>query len=176
MRRYFTVILLVFCSFLLQCTVFKRLNLGGISPNLLVIVTASIGFMRNEKSGLLVGFFSGLLVDVFFGDIIGFYALLYMYIGYINGKFSRIFYPQDIKLPIALITLSDISFGLLCYVFLYLLQGKFDFPYYMMHIILPEAVYTIVVSLLFYPLFLHIYNRLDDLDRREAEIARQNKR
>lgn len=171
MRRKITAFLLIFCCFLLQCTVFKSLNLGGISPNLLIVITSSIGVMTDEKSGLLVGFFSGLLIDVFFGDIIGFYALLYMYIGYINGKFSRIFYPEDIKLPICLITLSDISFGFICYVFLYLLQGKFNFPYYLVHIILPEAVYTIVISLVLYPLLLHINRKLEERERKEAELV-----
>lgn len=171
MRRNITAFLLIFICFLLQCTVFKRLSFGGISPNLLIIVTASIGFMRDEKSGLLVGFFCGLFIDVFFGDIIGFYALIYMYIGYMNGKFSRIFYPEDIKLPLALISLSDLCYGLLCYVFLYLLQGKFDFIYYAIHIIIPEVVYTIVISIVLYPIILQIYKNLDKRDRSDTELV-----
>ena len=71
----------------MQCTVFRALAFGGIVPNLLIVLTASFGFMRGEKNGLLIGFFSGLLVDIFFGSVIGFYALVYMYIGYANGKF-----------------------------------------------------------------------------------------
>ena len=103
---------IMFFCFILQCTLFKRLSFGGISPNLLLITTTSLGFMRGEKQGLLAGFVSGLFVDIFFGDVIGLYAMLYMYIGYLNGKFSRIFYPEDIKLPLALITLSDLSYGM----------------------------------------------------------------
>jgi rod shape-determining protein MreD len=125
-------------------------------------VTASIGFMRNEKSGLLVGFFCGLFIDVFFGDIIGFYALIYMYIGYLNG---------NIKLPLALISLSDLCYGLLCYLFLYLLQGKLNFIYYALHIIIPEVVYTIVISIVLYPIILQIYKHLDKKDRSETELV-----
>ena len=87
--------------------VFQGLDFGGIVPNLMIVLTASFGFMRGEKTGLLIGFFCGLLVDIFFASVIGFYALLYMYIGYMNGKFAQIFYPQDIKLPVALILCSD---------------------------------------------------------------------
>ena len=91
MKRFLITTVLIFICFLLQCTVFHALAFGGIVPNLLIVLTASFGFMRGEKTGLLIGFFCGLLVDIFFGNTIGFYALLYMYIGYMNGKFCTIF-------------------------------------------------------------------------------------
>ena len=46
-------IFIMFFCFLLQCTMFKKLSFGGISPNLLIITTTSVGFMRGEKQGLL---------------------------------------------------------------------------------------------------------------------------
>lgn len=161
MKRFLVTVFFVFICFLLQCTVFRALAFGGIVPNLLIVLTASFGFMQGEKSGLLIGFFSGLLVDIFFGSVIGFYALLYMYIGYANGKFNAIFYPEDIKLPITLILCSDFFYGLICYVILFLLRGKFDFQYYLVHIILPEIVYTIVVTLFLYPVLLSVNRRLE---------------
>lgn len=130
LRRGLITAFLIFICFLLQCTVFRALAFGGIVPNLLIVLAASFGFMRGEKTGLLIGFVCGLLVDIFFGNTIGFYALLYMYIGYMNGKFCIIFYPQDIKLPIALILGSDLFYGFICYVILFLLRSRFDFGYY----------------------------------------------
>ena len=163
---------IMFFCFILQCTLFKRLSFGGISPNLLLITTTSLGFMRGEKQGLLAGFVSGLFVDIFFGDVIGLYAMLYMYIGYLNGKFSRIFYPEDIKLPLALITLSDLSYGMVCYIVLFLLRGRLIFLYFFFHIILPETVYTIVMSIILYPILLTIYKRLNiDEDRSETDFV-----
>lgn len=169
MKRGIVTAVLIFICFLLQCTVFRALSFGGIVPNLLIVLTASFGFMRGEKTGLLIGFFCGLLVDIFFASVIGFYALLYMYIGYMNGKFCTIFYPQDIKLPIALILGSDFSFGIVCYVIMFLLRGRFDFVYYLVHIILPEIVYTIVVTLLLYPLILWINTCLERGEQRSGK-------
>ena len=159
-RGIITAILILIC-FLLQCTVFRFLAFGGIVPNLMIVLTASFGFMRGEKTGLMIGFFCGILADIFFASVIGFYALLYMYIGYMNGKFAAIFYPQDIKLPVALILCSDFTYGIICYVIMFLLRSRFDFVYYLLHIILPEIVYTIVVTLLLYPLILWINTRLE---------------
>ncbi len=169
MKRFLITTVLIFICFLLQCTVFHSLAFGGIVPNLLIVLTASFGFMRGEKTGLLIGFFCGILVDIFFGNTIGFYALVYMYIGYMNGKFSAIFYPQDIKLPIALILGSDCFYGLVCYVIMFLLRSRFEFGYYFMQIILPEIVYTIVVTIFLYPLILWINTGLERSELRSGK-------
>ena len=160
LRKVCVAILIIVC-FLLQSTVFRSFAFAGIVPNLLVILTASFGFMRGENEGLWIGFFSGLLCDIFFGDVLGFYALIMMYIGFLNGKFNRIFYPEDIKLPLGLIIISDISYSMTCYVLLFLLQGKFNFPFYFTNVILPEAVYTILVTCILYPIILFINDRLE---------------
>lgn len=169
MKRHIVVVFLIFICFLLQCTVFRALSFGGIVPNLLIVITASFGFMRGEKSGLVIGFFSGLLIDIFFGEVVGFYALLYMYIGYTNGKFNRIFYPEDIKLPIALIMGSDLFYGFMCYILMFLMRARFNIGYYFRHIILPEIVYTIVITIFLYPVILWINRKLEDGEKRREK-------
>ena len=169
MLRKFTVALLILICYILQSSVFSGLTFAGIIPNLMIILTSSFGFMRGEKEGLVIGFFCGLLTDIFFGSFLGFYALVLMYIGYLNGKFSRIFYPEDIKLPIALIVTSDLSYGIICYILTFMLRGRFDFAYYFLHIILPEALYTIVVTLFFYPVILKVNEKLEGYERKRAQ-------
>ncbi len=164
MIRKISVAVLIIICFLLQSTVFRSLAFAGIVPNLLIILTASFGFMRGENEGLVIGFFSGILCDIFFGEVLGFYALIMMYIGFLNGKFNRIFYPEDIKLPLALIVVSDISYSMICYVLLFLLQGKFNFVFYFANVILPEAVYTILVTCILYPIILKFNDRLERLE------------
>ena len=161
-------IFFVFLCFLLQCTVFPILDFGGIIPNLMIIVTASYGFMRGRKTGLMVGFFSGLLIDIFFGNILGFSACIYMYIGYLNGIFRKIFYPEDIKLPIALIVGSDCLCNIVIYILTFLLKGRFQFMYYFLNVIVPEMVYTIIVTCIIYPLLLVVENRLEQKEREGA--------
>lgn len=160
---------LILLCFLLQCTVFQSLAFGGIVPNLLIVLTSSLGFMRGEKEGLLIGFICGLLCDIFFSEVLGFHALVMMYIGYLNGKFSRIFYPEDIKLPMALIIVSDLSYGIICYILMFLVRGRLNFSYYLMNIIVPEVVYTTVVTLLLYPIILKINVRLETREKRSAQ-------
>ena len=110
-KRIFITALVILVAYVLQCTVFPVLDIAGIKPNLLLIVTASFGFMRGSKSGMLVGFLSGLLIDIQFGKMIGFYALIYLVVGFLNGLFEQMFYDEDIKLPLFLIAVSDFLYG-----------------------------------------------------------------
>ncbi len=169
MLRKFVVAIFILGCFILQCSVFGSISFAGIIPNLMIVLTSSFGFMRGEKEGLLIGFFCGLLNDACFGSFLGFYALLLMYIGFLNGKFSRIFYPEDIKLPMALIITSDLSYGFICYILMFMLRGRLQFAYYFSHVILPEALYTTVVTLFLYPLILKVNEKLEAHEKRREQ-------
>ena len=169
MRRIVITAFFIILCFLLQCTVFRYFDFSGIVPNLLIILAASFGFMRGRKTGLIVGFFCGLLMDLFFGSVIGFYSLIMMYIGYTNGLFRRIFYPEDIKLPLILILSSDLVYNLLCYILLFLLRGKFQFYYYFLHVMVPEMVYTITITCILYPILLIVNRKLEAFEKRGAQ-------
>ncbi len=168
MYRKAVMVLLILIVYLIQSTMIRILPMGGVAPNLLIILTSCFGFMRGKKDGMFVGFLSGIIIDVLFGNLIGFYALIYMIIGYLNGFFASIFYPEDIKLPVALITSSELVYCFLVYVFRFLIQGKIRFGYYFLHIILPEIVYTIFVTIIIYKIILNINEWLEDVERRNA--------
>lgn len=161
MKRKIVITLIILISFLLQSTVFQTLSIGSISPNLMIIVVSSFGFMGGKKEGMAVGFFCGLLEDIFFGRLLGMHAMIYMYIGYANGYFNHIFYGDDIKLPISLISVSELVYGLGTYLIMFLMRSRFAFSYYMRSIILPELVYTLIMTLVFYRLIFLINRKLE---------------
>lgn len=175
MKRNITLICVILLSFVLQTTVFQSLSFGGISPNLLIIVTASYGFMFGRRYGMVTGFLCGLLMDIFYGNVLGFYALIYLYIGAGNGVFHRVFYQDDIKLPLALITASDFVYSFVCYVLLFLLRGRFHFSFYLKEIILPEIVYTIFITVFLYPCILLLNKTVEDTEKRgDHKIAKKD--
>ncbi|MCU6761223.1 rod shape-determining protein MreD [uncultured Roseburia sp.] len=169
MRRKIVLAVTILICFLLQSTIFQKLSFASISPNLLIVVTAAFGFMRGRKEGLFVGFFCGLLMDLFFGSVLGIYALLYMFIGYINGIFKKIFYPEDIKLPIFLIAVSDLSFNIVIYFLMFLFRSRFEILYYFVHIMIPELVYTMIVAVVVYFLLLKVNQKLEEIEKRSAK-------
>ncbi|MCR5502846.1 MAG: rod shape-determining protein MreD [Lachnospiraceae bacterium] len=160
MKHVIPAIFILITGFVLQTALFSRISFGGIVPNILVLLAAAYGFMYGDKAGLFMGFFGGLMADVFFGSFLGLNAVILMYIGYLNGKFNRFYYEEDIKLPLVLIVVSDLAYGGLYYFVMFLLRGRFDLKYYFMKIMLPELVYTVLVALVYYPLLLLLYRIL----------------
>lgn len=165
-KRVVVTAVILIVAYLLQCTLFSKLQLGGIKPNLILIVTAAFGFMRGQREGMLVGFFGGLMVDIQFGDIIGFYALIYLAVGFVNGLFEQLYFDEDIKLPLFLIAGSEFIYGIVIYFLMFLMRSDFNFLYYLNQIILPELIYTIGVTLILYPLILHMNQRLEIEEKR----------
>lgn len=156
MKRSITIGIIILVCFLCQSTIFHFIELANVVPNLMLIVTMSFGLMRGRKEGLLVGFCSGLLIDIFFGTYLGPYAFIYMSIGYINGFFHRIYYVEDVLLPMLMITLNEIGYNLIIYFVYFLLRNRLNFKAYFSSVILPEMIYTIVITLFFYKILVRI--------------------
>ena len=163
------MLFLILVSIILQSTVCQMIAIGSIKPNLLIILTVSFGLMRGRRDGLLTGFFCGLLSDLFFNSIIGFHALLYMWVGYFSGNFYRIFYDDDIKTPLLLISVADLFYGLCQYGFTFLFRGRIHFFFYLGRIIIPEMLYTLILTILTYRIFYHINLKLSKTDKRSID-------
>ena len=131
-----TALIIVFC-FILQTAVFSKLKLAGVCPNVLICVVATYGFMKGQKQGIIIGFIVGLILDCFSGFYFGFNALVYLYIGFLNGFFKKLFYGDDLKLPLILIGTSDLVFGIISYLSLFLTRNRYHFSFYLFNTIFP---------------------------------------
>ena len=134
----------------------RRMIIASIRPNLAVILTASFALMCGKTTGMTVGFFTGILLDFFGGGIIGFYALIYMVIGYCAGYTYRIFYDDDIKTPLLLIGICDLAYGICQYVTTFLIRGRINVFFYLKRIIIPEMIYTAIFAVFLYQLNYYI--------------------
>ena len=161
MRKVVTCIEILLLFFL-QTTIFPKLTFLSVVPNLLLILTVVNGFVNGKKSGLFTGFFCGLLIDIFYSNLFGFYALVYMYIGYLNGLLYNIYYDDDVKVPMVLVAVSDLVYGCLIYGTQFLLRGRIHFFYYLQHIIIPEVVLTTLITLLLYRIYYVLSQKVSD--------------
>ena len=168
MPRKIVLFIIISICFVLQTTTFQTLSFANIAPNLLIIVVASFGLMRGKTEGMYIGFFSGLLIDIFFGFYLGVYALLYMYVGFVTGLFQKHYYPEDIKLPLLIISASDLISNLIIYLVLFLTRKRYDFGYYFGNVIVPELVYTTIITIFLYLLLLKINQKLEAYEKRRA--------
>ena len=169
LRRILIIAAVIYVCFLLQTSIFSRLQLASVTPNILICVVSTYGFMKGRKYGIIIGFCTGLLLDVFSGNLFGMYALIYMYIGLLNGMFRKQFYGDDLRLPMILIGTSDLIYGIVTYLILFAIRSQYDFSYYLLNIILPEVVYTLLVSIFVYYLILHLNNWVDKLEKKGSD-------
>ena len=127
MKNKIVLFITIIVCFLLQCTIMDYISIGSITPNLPLILCVAMGLMRGRKVGLWTGFFSGLFIDLFYGSLFGFYALIYMYAGYISGYAFRSFYDDDLKVPLFLVAGTDLLYNLSVYGLQFLLRGRLGF-------------------------------------------------
>lgn len=169
MKRRLVMIVLIILCFALQSTLMPALSMGAATPNCLFVLIVSFALMRGKKEGMFLGFIAGLLTDIYYGNMIGFYTLIYTYVGYCNGYCYRIFYDDDIKLPIFLVAASDIAANVIIYVFQFLLRGRTQFFYYIGRVMIPEVIYTMILMMLCYRLLYLLNRRLEKAEQRSVD-------
>lgn len=157
LKTFLFAFVCVIVCFVLQSTLLTRLTLGGVQANLMIIETAAFAFCLGDVGGLFVGFFSGLLCDIFFGPLIGFYALIYAFIGFLAGKFKRLLYAEDLAFPLALVGGCDLMYSFLSFVFLFMMRNRMILPDFFLQCMLPELIYTLVLSIPCYPAITKLY-------------------
>ena len=168
LKKIIVTALIIFVAFLLQTTLFQSSFFGLSSPNLLLIVTFIFGFMGGKRTGMVTGLVCGLLIDVYFCEVFGFNALLYMTIGYANGFFNKIFFEEDVTLPLLLVVGSDLFYNITFYIFRFMLRNRLNFFYYFIHVILPELIFTVLITVFVYWLALKLNRRLREEEKRSA--------
>lgn len=96
---------------------------------------------------------------------------LYMMFGFVDGFFHRIYYSDDNILPLVLIGVNDLVYGVIMYILCGLLHNHLRIVYYLKNIILPEIVYTVAVGLVFYQILLRINDWLEKNEKRGADFV-----
>lgn len=177
MLRTIIMFLLVVVLFFVQTTFNKTISIGGIAPNLLLVLVCCTGFIRGKKEGMYIGLFAGLLLDVFYGyaGVIGMTGLLFMYLGYVNGFFNEVFYTDDICLPIFVTMICNLVYNFIYYCITFLLRGELDLTGYFRTIMFPEMIYTGCIAVFAFRLLKIINAKLKKFESRgEEDIVKRD--
>ena len=137
------------------------ISIGGILPNTALIIVVSYALLRGSTEGAIVGFFSGLPIDIFFGTSFGYYTLLFLLAGLLIGRSQKDFYRENYLLPIIICSLAAIVYESIIFITGFFLQGNTTVLYFLVRLALPEAVYTAVVTIPIYRLLFGINEWLE---------------
>ena len=161
---------ILIASFSLQSTVFQYIEILGVRPNTTLIIIVSYSILRGDVEGAILGFFAGLLTDVYFKSYIGMYALICMLIGYLCGKPFRNFFRENFFLPLSLVAVSFLLYQFVIYVVDFLLRAELDLPYFFKTIILPGAVYTLMLTVPIYSMMYGVNNKLEGFEKNKRKF------
>ena len=75
--------------FFIENFLFKKMNIYGSRPELLLVITVFFGFYFGTAYGAEIGFLSGLLKDIFSVTFFGVNILLFILVGILAGSFRN---------------------------------------------------------------------------------------
>ncbi len=155
----------LFVLALLQPTFFSAISVFGISPNIFLAFVVITAGLKGRGEGAIIGAIFGFVYDLLIGQIIGFNALVYMYVGWLSGILKEKYISID-GVVIASITTAVVS--LICsviYYFAYSLIYDIGFFFSIYRIIIPEALYTGIVTLILFVPVSKSFNIIKDRTR-----------
>ena len=102
--RAVAVLVAVSLAVVLQASLFDHLAVQGVVPDLVLLVVVAAGLAHGPEQGLVLGFASGLLLDLAppADHVAGRWALALMVVGYVAGRLAGDGRPRvSVWLPVA---------------------------------------------------------------------------
>jgi rod shape-determining protein MreD len=156
--RYLFLVLTVIVNLIFTGVVFPRLSILGISPDIIICTMASITALEKSRMGAAIGFICGLLLDIMFTSVIGFYTLPYFVVG--MGLYfvsDRIRYIGPVLVPDIFALGAFLIKELLAALLAYMLGRDVSLGYRFMRFVLPEMLATGLLMLLIHLIIKRLY-------------------
>jgi len=152
MLRFLVYAFLFFIAALFQTVVASRIEVLGVQPSFLIILTVMVAFRHGGLAGCFMGFVCGLFCDVYAPvEWLGAFSLAYCVVGFIVGQINESFI--DLNLLLQVVVLALVNF--LKDIIYYFSVGKAvsDVPRMVLSFTLPNTLYTIIIGVVCLYLF-----------------------
>lgn len=152
--RFVILFVLICCGLLLQTSTLNYFSIGGVKPDLVLLLVVFNAFVRGNPEGARVGFFSGLLVDIIAGEYFGLNALCYMAAGHFSGMLHDKVYKNSFLIVMFIMWVTSMLVQILYYIILCYAGTVMPLGVVLTRVMIPTAVYTFLLVPLFYKKFL----------------------
>ena len=160
-RKILFYLFFIIIFLLLQTTLLRYVSIYGVMPNILIVFTIVTAIVRNSTEGSAVGFFTGLCIDLQFGSVLGFHALLLFYLGMAAGTVSRRVYRENLMIVVFFTFVYSVAYEAAVYLINNIMNADIRLIFAFTNVILPEAIYNCAVSILLFPLVLKAGRKFD---------------
>jgi rod shape-determining protein MreD len=140
---------------LLQTTVLPRLTLFGAAPDLVLLVTISMGLLEGPIAGAAVGAAGGLLEDLLLTAITGLTALTYLLVGYAVGKVRPYVQSTSVLVPVTGIFVGTVAAQLTYAALSVLLGGPPSAMDRVLQASMLTGLYNAIIAPFVYPVVRH---------------------
>jgi len=151
-------------AFAIQTSLLAPLSVGGIRPDLVLVVVVAFALHYGPLEGLLLGLAVGFAVDVYGGRLIGMGGLSKLVSGAVAGVMGEKVFREHVLVPAAIAGAASFT-GNLVYLALVRAFGiGWPILHGVQHVIFPSAAYDALACLILYPLLARVYRMSDRLD------------
>ena len=119
-------------------------------PNIILTYTILYSIKSNPFNSGIIGAICGLVIDISGNYIIGFNALIVMYMAVIINCISNKYYYDNIFICSALVFIYSLIFSAIKIVVVAIFQNTIPFWYIFMRFVFLECLYNMIISFLLY--------------------------
>jgi len=131
---------------LVQCVLGPAVSIGGVSPDIPVVLVVLLAIRRGPEAGCLVGFALGLVADVLAGGPLGLHALSKALVGFAAGALPRWFLVSRPVVPVTAALLATVTDGMVRFALLQLFHYPAPFGELLSRVIVPQAGYNALLA------------------------------
>lgn len=139
-------------AFLIQVVVAPHIAIGGVKPNIILIVTALYGFTSGPLVGSASGFLGGLLCDLLVGPNVGLGLISNSIVGFFAGLVQRTIFVENIVLPMLAIFVATWLDEFIYVGFVFLFGNTVPIKVLALQAILPSAIFNAILAPFVYSL------------------------
>ena len=150
--RFIIILVELIVCYVLQSSVLGSLAINNTVPDLLMIVVVSVAHIKGGNAGIIYGFIAGMILDLTYGTHLGYFALLYLLMGFFAGIPHRFYRTDDNITPLLISAICVFFSQSIFYVTEFMLRGRLNYRFFLSDIILPKMVYTVLIGAVLYKL------------------------
>jgi len=166
------LILLFIIIYLLHANFFVWFNLGGVKPNLFIILILTIGLFDGKKVGIIFGILFGIILDFFISKSIGISAIMFGTIGLIGGYLDKSFSKDSRITMIMMIVITTFIYELGIIIFNCIINGASINLLYIMKTLIVELIYNSIITIIIYPLIIKFGYALEENFKEKRILTR----
>lgn len=156
MKKVLTIIeifIIFLILYFLQANFFSWYNIGGIKPNLFIVLALFIGLFMGKTYGLISGVIFGILLDFFIGKRVGITSIGLGLVGILGGILDKNFSKESRITLMTMVLTSSVIYEVIIYSLKILIMGTAIEVLPFIKILLIETVFNLIITIVIYNKF-----------------------